>query len=194
MSFIYSVEGRSPASSKVIKILEWRDCRNPTEAKSFLGICTYYRIWIQGFGEIAAPIYKLMRKGVKWHWGPEQEQAIERLKLALTSAPILIKLDYRAGAGDIVLGVDASLVGWGAVLGQLNKEGRKRVSRYESGLWNQAERGYDATKRECRGILKALQKLRHHLYGVHFILETDANTLVAQLNKAVTDLLKALLI
>ena len=84
-------------------------------------------------------------------------------------------------------------MGWGAVLGQLDKEGRKRVSRYESGLWNQAKRGYDATKRECRGILKALQKLRHHLYRVHFILETDANTLVAQLNKAATDLPGALL-
>jgi hypothetical protein len=35
---------------------------------------------------------------------------MERLKLALTSAPILIKLDYRAGAGDIVLEVDASLI------------------------------------------------------------------------------------
>jgi hypothetical protein len=111
VGFVYGAEGRSPASLKVIKILEWEGYRDPTEAKSFLGICTYYRIWIKGFGEIAALIYRLMRKGVKWHWGPKQEQAMERLKLALTSAPILIKLDYGIGAGDIVLGVDTSLVG-----------------------------------------------------------------------------------
>jgi hypothetical protein len=36
---------------------------------------------------------------------------MERLKLALTSALILIKLNYGIGAGDIVLGVDVSLVG-----------------------------------------------------------------------------------
>jgi hypothetical protein len=28
-------------------------------------------------------------------------------------------------------------------------------------------------------VLKALQKVRYWLYGVHFILETDANVLVA---------------
>jgi hypothetical protein len=36
---------------------------------------------------------------------------MERLKLALTSALILIKLDYRVRVGDIVLRVDISLVG-----------------------------------------------------------------------------------
>ena len=40
--------------------------------------------------------------------------------------------------------------------------------------------------------MKCLQKLRYWLYGVHFILETDANTLVAQLNRAATDLPGAL--
>jgi hypothetical protein len=59
-------------------------------------------------------------------------------------------------------------------------------------LWNKAERGYDTTKRECRGVLKAFRKLRHWLYGVHFVLETDANVLVAQLNRVATDLPGAL--
>jgi ribonuclease HI len=116
------------------------------------------------------------------------------LQERLTTAPLLCKLHYDPAElwGLIVLAVDASLTGWGAVLGQYDDKGRKRVARYESGMWNQAERGYDATKRECRGVLKALQKLRFWLYGVHFILETDANTLVAQLNRAATDLPGAL--
>ena len=56
------------------------------------------------------------------------------------------------------------------------------------------EQRYDATKRECRGVLKALKKTRHWLYVVHFVLETDANVLVAQLNGACTDLPGALII
>jgi hypothetical protein len=67
VGFVCSIEGRLLASSKVIKILEWEGYRDPTKAKSFLGIYTYYRIWIKGFGEIAALIYRLIRKGVKWH-------------------------------------------------------------------------------------------------------------------------------
>ena len=47
---------------------------------------------------------------------------------------------------------------------------------------------YDATKCECCAVLKALQKVRYWLYGVHFVLETDANVLVAQLNRSATDL------
>jgi hypothetical protein len=48
-------------------------------------------------------------------------------------------------------------------------------------------------KRECRGALKAFKKMRLHLIGIYFILETDIVVLVAQLNKAVTDLPGSLL-
>src|SRR5271156_2249386 len=114
------------------------------------------------------------------------------LKTALTSAPALVKIIYMDGAGEIILAVDASLKGWGAVLMQLDAQGKQHPSRYESGLWNQAERNYDATKRECQGVLKALRKVRYWLYGVHFVLETDASVLVAQLNRSATDLPGAL--
>src|SRR3981189_2513625 len=112
------------------------------------------------------------------------------LKTALTSAPALVKIIY--DGGEIILAVDASLKGWGAVLMQLDALGKQHPSRYESGLWNQAERNYDATKRECRAVLKALRKVRYWLYGVQFVLETDANVLVAQLNRSATDLPGAL--
>jgi hypothetical protein len=75
-------------------------------------------------------------------------------KTALTQAPALIQLDYSEGAGDIILTPDASLKGWGAVLMQLDAEGRRHPSRYKSGLWNKAESGYDATKRECRADVR----------------------------------------
>src|ERR1700737_1799005 len=117
---------------------------------------------------------------------------MDTLKLALTSAPALVKIIYTDGAGAIILAVDASLKGWGAILMQLDVEGRRHPSRYESGLWNKAKQNYDATKRECRGVLKALRKVRYWLYGVRFILETDASVLVAQLNRSATDLPGAL--
>ena len=71
-------------------------------------------------------------------------------------------------------------------------QGKRHPSRYESGIWSSAEKKYDATKRECRGVLKALKKVRYWLYGVRFILETDASVLVAQLKQLGTDLLGAL--
>ena len=71
-------------------------------------------------------------------------------------------------------------------------KGKKHLCRYESGIWSSAEKKYDATKRECRGVLKALKKVRYWLYGVRFVLESDARVLVAQLNQSGTDLPGAL--
>jgi hypothetical protein len=44
VGFIYSVKERLLTSLKVIKILKWEGYRDPTKAKSFLKIYTYYRI------------------------------------------------------------------------------------------------------------------------------------------------------
>ena len=71
-------------------------------------------------------------------------------------------------------------------------QGKRHPSRYESGIWSTAEKKYDAIKRECRGVLKALKKVRYWLYWVRFIQETDASVLVAKLNRSGTDLPRAL--
>jgi hypothetical protein len=41
---------------------------------------------------IAKLIYRLFKKGVKWAWGPDQEKAIDALKLALMTTPALVKI------------------------------------------------------------------------------------------------------
>jgi hypothetical protein len=191
VGFVVGSSGRQPAASKIAKVVKWKPCKDITDVKAFIGLCVYYRIWIKGFVQIANPLYNLCRKNVEWDWKPEVHgAAMATLKEKLTSAPILCRLHYdpKEGWGTIVLAVDASLFGWGGTLGQYDDKGKKRVARYESGLWSLVEQNYDATKRECRGVLKCLHKLRFWLYGVHFILETDANVLVAQLNRAATDL------
>lgn len=81
--------------------------------------------------------------------------------------------------GMIILAVDASNTGFGGVLIQENEERKRNPYRFESGLWSKAERKYDTMKLECRSLLHMLRKLRPWLYGVRFIVETDANTLVA---------------
>lgn len=70
--------------------------------------------------------------------------------------------------------------------------GKKHPSRYESGIWSNAERNYDSTKQERRGVLKALKKVRYRLYVIRFNLETDASVLVAHLNWSGNDLPGAL--
>ena len=112
------------------------------------------------------------------------------LKDYLISLLIFYKFYYdpEDGWGAIIFAVDISLEGFGATLGQYNNKSRKRVARYESGFWNSFEHNYDTIKRECRGIFKSLYKLKFWLYRVYFILETDVNVLVIQLNHIATNL------
>ncbi|EKD17314.1 gag-pol polyprotein [Drepanopeziza brunnea f. sp. 'multigermtubi' MB_m1] len=145
--------------------------------------------WISSVGGSAS---EWLSNAFEFEWLEPQQEAMRLLKEALLSAPALIKIDYSKEGGKTYLTVDASLKGWGAVLQQEDSDKKRHPARFESGLWNPAESKYDATKRECRGALKAMKKMRSELYGVHFILETDAKVLVDQLNGSASDLPGAL--
>jgi hypothetical protein len=67
VGFVCRAEGQSLDSAKVIKILEWRPCTDIREARAFIGVCVYYRIWIKGFFIVAELIYYLFKKGVSWN-------------------------------------------------------------------------------------------------------------------------------
>lgn len=179
VGYLCGTNGRKPVGAKVLKILEWTACSDVTEVRAFLGISGYYRTWVKAYAIIALPLTMLLRHNIKFVWGDDQKQAMTTLQQALTTAPCLITLDYEAG--EIWLKVDASGRGWGAILCQLIKN-RMHPSRYESGTWRGPELNYDATKKECLGVVKALRRLRNYLYGIRFHLETDAKVLIAQLN------------
>ena len=123
---------------------------------------------------------------------------MDMLKDALTNALVLATIDYSEGAGEIILAVNASGEGEGAILQQVDSgnngindgknSGKRHPIRYESGLWSEAEKKYYAVKRECRALLWVLKKLRIWLYGVHFVIEINAKTLLHQLNLPIVDL------
>ena len=193
VGFVVGAHGRTPESKKIVKILDWPPCRSATEAKGFVGLCVYYRLWVKDFAFIAEPIYVLFRKNQPFVWGIAQDKAMGKLKEILTSAPALSSIDYADHSRDIILAVDASGEGWGSCLMQMATDGiRRHIIRFDSGLWNDSEKKYDAGKRECRGLLKALKKCKHLLIGARFVVELDAKTLVAQLNRSAADLPGAL--
>lgn len=119
VGYVCGTQGRAPETAKIIKIMEWKKCDNTTEVKSFLGIVGYYRIWILRFAIVADPLTKLLRKEVVFVWEEPQAKAMAELQRAITTAPILVSLTYGPNAGLIILAVDASLWGWGAILMQI---------------------------------------------------------------------------
>ncbi|KAJ5110888.1 hypothetical protein N7532_001423 [Penicillium argentinense] len=191
VGWICDASGRRPDEIKVAKLVDWPTPTCVSEVRSFVGLAVYFRVVIAGFAMIIAPLYKLMKSGAHFQWGKEQQQSFDETKRILSTFPVVLPIDYEYDPLVIVVAVDSSASGWGSVMMQVRSAVRK-PARYESGMWSETERFYDAGKRECRGVLKALKKFRHWLYGVHFTLEIDAKTLVAQLNRSATDLPGAL--
>ena len=64
VGYVCDSEGWYLDSAKVVKILDWPAYEGSIEVKLFLGICVYYRIWIDKFAIMAAPLYILTRKGI----------------------------------------------------------------------------------------------------------------------------------
>ncbi len=81
---------------KVTAILSAPQPTTKTQVRAFLGLAGYYRCFIPNFSSLASPLTDLTRKGQpeKVPWGPEEEEAFQRVKTALTSEPILRAPDF----------------------------------------------------------------------------------------------------
>ncbi|KAG8480865.1 hypothetical protein CXB51_025483 [Gossypium anomalum] len=131
--------------------------RSVSEIRSFLGLAGYYRRFVEGFSVMAAPLTKLIRKGVPFVWTEKQQEAFERLKKVLTEAPLLIQSE---SGKDFTVYSDASHVGLGCVLMQ---EGKVVV--YASRQLKPHEGNYPTHDLELAAVIFALKIWRHYLYG-----------------------------
>ncbi|XP_078176354.1 uncharacterized protein LOC144569759 [Carex rostrata] len=89
LGHVISGEGLAVDSEKIRAVTDWKRPETVTEIRSFLGLAGYYRRFVLGFSQLAAPLRKLLHKGVKFEWGATQDQSFEELKNRLVSAPVL---------------------------------------------------------------------------------------------------------
>eukprot|EP00983_Pelagomonas_calceolata_P021408 670714-Pelagomonas_calceolata.AAC.1 len=67
---------------------------NLSYLRSFLGLATYFRKFIENFSWIVAPLANLTRKDVPYVWSLQCQEAFEKVKYALTHAPVLALPDF----------------------------------------------------------------------------------------------------
>ncbi|KAA3470922.1 reverse transcriptase [Gossypium australe] len=118
LGHVVSAEGIRVDPRKIEAVLEWKSPKSVAEIRSFLGLARYYKRFVEGFSLIAAPLTKLLRKGIPFVWTDKQQESFEKLKKILTEAPILIQPE--AGK-EFVVYCDASYTGLGCVLMQGGK-------------------------------------------------------------------------
>lgn len=156
----------------------------PTDLRSlrgFLGYVGYYRRFIRLYADLAMPLTQLLKKDVEFVWTMDCQKAFEALKPRLTQAPVLIPPDWSL---PFHVYIDSSAFCIGAVLSQLNAQGRDQPIYFASRQLNAAEKNYTVTEREALGVIFSCKKFWHYLLGYKIVFHTDHSSLKYLVNQA----------
>ena len=119
--------GVDPEKLEAIRNIGYPD--GPKKILSFLGLTGFYRSFVRGYAELAAPLSDLTKKNTKWVFGEREREAWDNLKEALIKQPILMQPDMEK---EFFLDTDASGAGLGATLYQYGDDGEPHAIAYIS--------------------------------------------------------------
>ena len=88
-------------------MINWPKPRMLKALRAFLGLTGYYQNFIQNFGKIVGPLTKMLKKD-SFSWMPVAEAAFQKLKEAMTKAPVLALPDF---SKKFIIECDASGLG-----------------------------------------------------------------------------------
>lgn len=145
------------------------------ELQRFLGMCNYYRKYVEGYSKITKPMNTLCKNDVPFIWSKACNESFEQLKQALSSAPILIFPNFRE---TFYVTTDASDYAIGAVLSQGAYPDDRPIQYFSKSLDN-AQRNYATIHKELLSIILAIDQFRHYLVGRVFVVVTDHKPLTA---------------
>ena len=169
LGHVITPEGVKPDPEKQLAVEKFPTPRTVRDVRSFLGLSSYYRRFVKSYASIAKPLNQLLKKDQPFVWTKECQIAFETLKNKLISPPIM---SHFVPGLDIILYTDACKVAIGAILSQV-KDDKEFVVAYISKSLDERQQKYSVCELEALAIVWALQKLRHYLYGVHFVIKTD---------------------
>jgi hypothetical protein len=154
---------------KISEILNWKQPKDVSKIRSFLGLAGYYRRFIEGFSKLVKPITSLLEKGKEFKWDEACQKCFEELKEKLTTTPVLVMPDIHKGFD---LYCDASHLGLRCVL---MKEGK--VIAYASRKLRRHEKNYPTHDLELTTLVHALKIWRHYMIGNKCKIFTDHKSL-----------------
>ncbi|KAF5468680.1 hypothetical protein F2P56_012817 [Juglans regia] len=143
LGHLISKDGVRADLRKLESMVSWPITKTLKALRGFLGLTGYYRKFIRGYGQIAAPLTLLLKRDA-FKWSEAATNAFEELKKAVTNPPVLCLPDFNK---QFIVECDACGVGVGAVLMQEQKVGTDAQQRSISKLL-----GYEFTIEYKKGV------------------------------------------
>ena len=179
LGHLISDEGIRPLPDKLESIRNIPPPKNVKDIQCLLGLTNYYRKFVPRYSDLVRPIVRLVRKDVPFEWTDTCQVALDMLKDALSTAPIL---KYPNPEKPCILYTDASKYAWAGVLCQqyeypdAEKETERKVSHpvfYVSGLFKGSQCNWATLTKEAYAIYQSLKKLSFMVEGAEVTVRTD---------------------
>ena len=176
-----STAGMLPGQEGIQKIAEMGYPKTVTGVRKFIGATGYFRQFIKNYARIAEPLNNLIgcdNAKLKKHpvtLSPEAKDVFNTLKQKCMTAPVLAFADLEK---PFLLETDASALGLGAVLQQVQADGKLHPVAYASRTLWKGEKNYHSLKLEFLALKWAVtEQFREYLYYRPFTVRTDNNPL-----------------
>ena len=147
---------------------------------------TYLNRFSAKLADLTAPLRELTKNDVHFHWEKQHEDALEEVKRERTTVKLLSYYDSNP-ATQTILQCDASQIGLGAWLRQVDEHGNEKIVAMGSRSLTDAETRYSNIERECLSVQYGLEKFEYYLMGRHTLVETDHSPLEQIFKKNVAD-------
>ena len=153
-------KGVKPSPIYITKIVEWTRPKTAKQVRQFIATGSYYRRYVKDFAHIVRPMVDLTKKGRKFLWTDACDTSFEAVKQALVSFDVM---GYPLNDwGEFILDVDASDIGIGGILQQV-QDGRIQMIAYASRALIKAEVNYCITEKELLGVRFFIEYFRQYL-------------------------------
>lgn len=169
-----SPEGMIMDPDKIKALQNFPEPRNKKDLQSFFGFCNFYRKFSQNHSSLLHPLSHLICKDTPWKFTEQNRIDFQKIKDAFS---LQISLTHPNFNSPFCIQTDASYVGLGAELFQIDNEGQRNTLSFASRSLCGAERNYTVTELELLGILFACQKFKIYILGHPINLYTDHKAL-----------------
>jgi len=137
--------------------------------QTFIDFINFYHCFIWDFSTITRLLFNLTCSNKVYNWDAKEQKAFEHLKMAMTTAPVLVSPQdlepFRIEA-------DSSDFTSGAILSQqLSGEGKWHPVAFYSKSLSPVERNYKIHDKKMLAIICALEEWRHCLEGAWYPVE-----------------------
>lgn len=155
--------GNNMDSDKVVAVEIWPVPQSTFNFWSFFGFTNFYRWLISNLSQIVHQLTVVTRKGVKFKWSEEDQQAFETLRKAFVTTPVVAHFDWTK---KMVVEINV----WNCVsVGVLSQQGDNGVLHpvtFYSKKHFTAESNYKIYDKELMVIVSAFEKWQAELESV----------------------------